>query len=152
MKLPSKKLLERIVQRHTGRRRRISKEASSLIFLHHVIFMKKLAKACDNVAFRQRKMQITEEDVEMVSPRLLTTFCEGEKIRLRAQKSASSRKRTKSTNASWDVTSNDDDDDDDDDDDKDDDEADEPEEISEGDETEDDEREDDERENVNRGF
>ncbi|XP_042867202.1 uncharacterized protein LOC122250009 isoform X2 [Penaeus japonicus] len=52
MKLPSKSVLEQILEHHTGKKMRISKDAASYMFLRYVIYMKELAKKSDAVAFR----------------------------------------------------------------------------------------------------
>ncbi|XP_071538980.1 uncharacterized protein [Panulirus ornatus] len=87
MRVPSKKMMERILECHTGKKIRVSNEAAKLMFLHYLIFLRKLAKECDNFSFRQRKMQISGDAVSFCSPKLLSAFCETEKILTKPPKS-----------------------------------------------------------------
>ncbi|XP_042867193.1 uncharacterized protein LOC122264959 [Penaeus japonicus] len=89
MKLPSKSVLEQILEHHTGKKMRISKDAASYMFLRYVIYMKELAKKSDAVAFSQKKLQVGGDAIARAAPRLLTEFSDAQNIRLRAKRRSS---------------------------------------------------------------
>ncbi|XP_047496731.1 uncharacterized protein LOC125044237 [Penaeus chinensis] len=89
MKIPAKSQLEQIMEEHTGKRIRISKDASSYMYMRYLIFMKELAKKTDDIAFSQKKLQIGGDNIARAAPRLLTEFSEAQNIRLRAKRRSS---------------------------------------------------------------
>ncbi|ROT74194.1 hypothetical protein C7M84_007311 [Penaeus vannamei] len=89
MKIPNKGQLEQIMEEHTGRRTRISKDAASYMYLRYLIYMKELAKKADAIAFSQRKSLIGGDNIARAAPRLLTEFSDAQNIRLRAKRRSS---------------------------------------------------------------
>lgn len=80
MKIPSKKYIENICERHCGRKVKVKRTASSVLFLRYMIFLKKLANEADNSAFRQRRRLVKVGDV-IQAERIVGNVSEMEKIR-----------------------------------------------------------------------
>ncbi|XP_063610127.1 uncharacterized protein LOC134784026 [Penaeus indicus] len=89
MKIPTKGQLEQIMEEHTGKRIRISKDAASYMYMRYLIYMKELAKKTDDIAFSQKKLQIGGDNIARAAPRLLTEFSDAQNIRLRAKRRSS---------------------------------------------------------------
>lgn len=96
MKIPSKAALQKIMKGHTKKDCRIHRNASSLLFLRYLAFLKKLAKEADNIAYRHRLVVITQDDVSLAEEKV-GNISEGEKIRRRRRKQKSSPVWKKST-------------------------------------------------------
>lgn len=84
-------VVQKIIEKHLGKKRRVTREAKTMIYLHHITFLMKLADKCDNYAFRHRKMQINEDAVLECSPSLLASFYETGKIQSKARLTTASK-------------------------------------------------------------
>ncbi|XP_045134314.1 uncharacterized protein LOC123517916 [Portunus trituberculatus] len=74
MRIPSKAAVQKIVTRHRKKEARVSKRAAAELYLFYLVFLKKLAKACDSYAIEQRKVVIGEEIVRRCAPKLLKSL------------------------------------------------------------------------------
>lgn len=76
MRIPSKAAVEKIVARHNKKnlKLRVSKTAAAQMYLLYLVYMKKLAKACDDMALRQNKRVISEDIVTESMPKLLKSL------------------------------------------------------------------------------
>ncbi|XP_076043964.1 uncharacterized protein LOC143027013 [Oratosquilla oratoria] len=85
MKVPTHVELQKIMNAHRGDRQRltIKRNAAPAMYLMYLLFMKKLAREADLLAFSQRRQVIRERDIKKAAKKVLNDFSLTEKIRKR---------------------------------------------------------------------
>ena len=62
------------MSRHRQKKECICKRAAVVVYLFYLIFVKRLAKDCDNDALEQSKLVIGEDTVRRCSPKVLKSL------------------------------------------------------------------------------